>query len=305
MPNLRRRLPPLNSLVAFEASARHLSFTRAGRELMVSREAISRQIRILESHLGVTLFERLYRALALTKAGEAFYDAVRQNLEAIARAADGLQRTGKPARLTVSATIAIASYWLTPRLPRFRAEQRDAEIRVVVSDTPVELAGGIDVGLRYGDGTWPGLKARHLFDVDSFPVCAPDYAARSGEITGPGDLTAHTLLNLDGSAHAGEDWTWWLEGCGVAPPEGLHILGFDNYANVIQAALDGQGVALGFSGIIDPLLARGQLVRPVDASHSAGCAVYLVMPKGLKPSPLAERFFDWVVREAAPGDSHA
>ena len=305
MPNLRRRLPPLNSLVAFEASARLLSFTKAGRELMVSREAISRQIRILESHLGVTLFERLYRALALTKAGEEFYRVVRQSLDAMARSAEGLQRAGKPARVTVGATIAIASYWLTPRLPRFRAQHREAEIRVVVSDTPADLSGGVDLSLRYGDGKWPGLTALHLFDVESFPVCAPDYMAAGDPVAGPEDLVGHTLLNLDGMAHAGEDWTWWLEGCGVRPPEDLQILGFDNYANVIQAALDGQGVALGFSGIIDGLLARGQLVRPIATRHSAGRAVYLVTPEGLQPTPLARRFFDWVVEEAAPKDSHA
>ena len=153
--------------------------------------------------------------------------------------------------------------------------------------------------MRYGEGTWPGLRALHLFDVESFPVCAPDYAARSGQIAAPGDLVGHTLLNLDGPTHASEDWTWWLEGSGIAPPEDLHILGFDNYANVIQAALDGQGVALGFSGIVDPLLARGQLVCPIDARHSAGCAVYLVVPEGLQPTPLAQEFFDWVLEEAA------
>ena len=299
MPNLRRRLPPLNSLVAFEASARHLSFTKAGRELRVSREAVSRQIRILEDHLGVVLFERLYRALALTKAGEEFQRSVRQHLEAIARAAESLERAGKPARLTVTATIAISSYWLTPRLPRFRAAHRDAEIRVVVSDAPVDLSAGIDLGLRYGEGRWPGLRARHLFDVESFPVCAPDYAARSGRIAGPGDLVAHTLLNLDGPSHAGEDWTWWLKGAGVAPRDDLQILGFDNYANVIQAALEGQGVALGFSGIVDPLVARGQLVRPIPASFSAGCAVYLVTPEDVALSPLAQQFYDWVLAEAA------
>ena len=278
MPKLRHRLPPLNSLVAFEASARLLSFTKAGKELLISREAVSRQIRILEGHLEVKLFERLYRALELTEAGETLYKAVRQNLENIARAAEGLRRAGKPARVTVTATIAIASYWLTPRLPRFRARHRDVEIRVVVSDGPVDLGAGIDLGLRYGDGTWPGLEARHLFDVVSFPVCAPDYAEKNGAINRPGDLTTHSLLNLDGPSHAGEDWTWWLAGAGVRPPEDLQVLGFDNYANVIQAALDGQGIALGFGGIIDPLIDRGQLVRPIEASLSAGSAVYLVTP---------------------------
>ena len=126
MQSLRARLPPIKSLVAFEASARLLSFTRAGQELRVSREAVSRQIRILESHLGVKLFVRLHRALELTQAGEAFHAVVRESLESIARSADALQRAGQPAKVTVTATIAIASYWLTPRLPKFRAAHPDA-----------------------------------------------------------------------------------------------------------------------------------------------------------------------------------
>ena len=299
MRNLRARLPPLNSLVAFEASARHLSFTRAAEELLVSREAVSRQIRILENHLGVRLFERLYRALALTEAGEEFYAAVQQSLEGISRSAGTLQRTGQSARVTITATIAIASYWLTPRLPRFRAEHPDAEIRVVVSDVPVDMvAEGIDVGLRYGDGRWPGTEVVHLFDVKSFPVCAPAYAADDRPIRAPADLLEHTLLNLDGAPHALEDWTWWLEASGVPPPSSLHILGFNSYANVIQAALDGQGVALGFSGIVDGFLSGGTLVRPMEAALVTGWGVYLVVPANTTLSPNAKDFFDWVLAEA-------
>ncbi|MEE8144268.1 MAG: LysR substrate-binding domain-containing protein, partial [Kiloniellales bacterium] len=271
MQSLRARLPPIKSLVVFEASARHLSFTRAGQELRVSREAVSRQIRILESHLGVKLFVRLHRALELTQAGEAFHAVVRESLESIARSTDTLQRAGQPAKVTVTATIAITSYWLTPRLPKFRAEHPDAEIRIAVSDAPIDMAAeGIDIGLRYGDGRWPGIKSVHLFDVNSFPVCSPGYVQNSPPIEAPADLVDHTLLNLDGTPHAMEDWNWWLAGSGVQPPASLHILGFDSYANVIQAALDGQGIALGFSGVVSGLLSRGQLVRPMERALSKG-----------------------------------
>jgi LysR family glycine cleavage system transcriptional activator len=300
MAHLRTRLPPMNSLVAFEASARLLSFTRAGEELRVSREAISRQIRNLESHLGRKLFTRSYRALTLTRAGVEFEAVVRQSLESVARSSDALRGVGSGARVTVTATIAIASHWLTPRLARFRAAHPEAEIRVVVSDAPGDMAShGIDVGLRYGDGRWPGVEATHLFDVVTFPVCAPDYAGTAPAIGRPADLVAHTLLNLDGPAHAGEDWTWWLDSAGVTPRAPLQILGFDSYANVIQAARDGQGVALGFGRIVGDLLARGDLVRPIDRTLSKGCAVYLVAPAGLALSPVARDFFDWIRAEAA------
>jgi len=304
MQSLRARLPPLNALVAFEASARHLSFTRAGQELGVSREAVSRQIRNLEDHLGVALFRRRHRALDLTPAGEELYAVVRQSLDDIAQTAGALQRRRRPSRLTVTATIAIATFWLTPRLPRFRAAHPGAELRVVVSDAPVDMAAeGIDVGLKYGDGKWRGLKTRHLFDVVSFPVCAPGYLEAGPPIAGPEDLVAHTLLNLDGTPHVVEDWRWWLGAAADAPTDGLHILGFDSYANVIQAACDGQGVALGFSGIIDGLLARGDLARPIADSRGRGQAVYLAVPAGTELSPLARKFFDWVLAEAAAGRS--
>jgi LysR family glycine cleavage system transcriptional activator len=304
MQSLRSRLPPLNALVAFEAAARHFSFTRAGQELGVSREAVSRQIRNLEDHLGVALFHRRHRALDLTPAGLELAAVVRQSLDNIAQSASALQRRRRPSRLTVTATIAIATFWLTPRLPRFRADYPGAEIRVVVSDAPIDMAAeGIDVGLKYGDGKWRGLKTRHLFDVESFPVCAPGYLKAGPKIAAPGDLVAHTLLNLDGTPHVVEDWRWWLEGAAVAPVDTLHILGFDSYANVIQAACDGQGVALGFSGIVDGLLARGDLVRPIADSRGRGQAVYLVAPAGTELSPLARKFFDWVLVEAETGRS--
>lgn len=300
MLNLRTRLPPLNALVAFEAAARHLSFTRAGEELRVSREAVSRQIRTLEGHLGAKLFLRLHRALALTAEGEAFRIVVQDSLEHIARAGAALQRKGRPAKLTVTATIAIATYWLTPRLPKFRARHPEAEIRVVVSDAALAMAAdGIDVGLRYGDGKWPGVKAVRLFEVASAPVCAPRYLEQNRPLRTPADLVGHTLLNLDGPPHAREDWIWWLAGMQVPQPASLHILGFDSYANVIQAALDGQGVALGFSGVIDGLLEAGQLLRPMAASLGKGLAVYLVVPSSAPLSPLAREFHDWVLGEAA------
>lgn len=290
----------MNSLVAFEAAARHLSFTRAAQELRVSREAVSRQMRILESHLGAALFIRQHRALDLTPAGQALEAVVRQGLQEIARTADDLRRAGRRAKVTVTATIAISSYWLTPRLPKFRAAHPEAEIRVVVSDSPVDmLADGIDVGLRYGDGKWPGVRSVHLFDVESFPVCTPSYLRGSPPIETPADLLGHTLLNLDGAPHALEDWAWWLKGTGVRAPAAFQILGFDSYANVIQAALEGQGIALGFAGIIDDLLSGGQLVRPLSAALSKGGAVYLVVPAGARLAPVAQDFFDWVIAEAA------
>ena len=300
MRNLRSRLPPVNSLVAFEASARHLSFTRAADELTISREAVSRHIRILENHLGTKLFTRMHRAIALTRDGEAFRLAVQRALEDIAQSADSLRGGGggRP-KVVVSATIAIASFWLTPRLPSFREIRPDVELRMVVSDAPVgSITERFDLALRYGEGAWSGYSSTHLFDVASYPVCSPGYLRANASIKAPRDLAGHTLLNLDGMAHAMEDWTWWLTGHGLAPDAALTLLGFDNYSNVIQAALEGQGIALGFSGIVDQLVERGALVRPVEASLSRGCGVYALTPAGSTLKSPAKSFYDWVLAEA-------
>jgi LysR family glycine cleavage system transcriptional activator len=299
MQSLRTKLPPINSLVAFEACARHCSFTRAGQEMMISREAVSRQIRILEGHLGTKLFVRLYRAVELTAAGEELQSVVAESLENIASVAINLKRLNQPSKIVVTATVAITSFWLMPRLPRFRAENPETEIRVNVSDTPIDMrAEGIDVGLKYGDGHWSGLKATHLFDVKSFPVCSPGYLESAGPIETPHDLQDQTLLYLDGSMHSLETWTWWLEKFDEPRPETARTLWFDNYANVIQAALDGQGVALGFTHIISDLLSQGLLVRPMDLTCSKGQAVYLVVPRGSMPTPSVQKFSDWIISEA-------
>ena len=170
---------------------------------------------------------------------------------------------------------------------------------MVVSDAPMRsITERFDFALRYGDGSWPGYEARHLFDVDSSPVCTPDYLRKQGPIASPADLTRHTLLNLDGTVHAMEDWTWWLKGQGVTSASELTLLGFDNYANVIQAALEGQGVALGFSGIVDHLLDRRALTRPVGTALSRGQGVFALTPIGTTLNPAAQVFFDWIMREA-------
>ncbi len=299
MANLRQRLPPLNSLVAFEAVARHGGITRAAEELLVTREAVSRQIHALEDFLGVGLFLRVHRAVELTAEGERFRATVAASLDEMARASDGLRESGASSRVVVMATIAVASFWLTPRLPAFRERHPDIEIRLRASDIPLDMRHeGIDLGLRYGAGNWAGQTGIELFATETFPVCAPDYLAARGPIARPDDLLSHTLLNLDGPTHAGEDWTWWLDGAGVRADKPPRILGFDSYANVIQATLDGQGVALGFSRIVDGLIERRQLVRPVGPALRKGHAVHLVTAPGVALSPPAEAFRAWLVENA-------
>lgn len=304
MQSLASKLPPLKSLVAFEAVSRHLSLTRAGEELRISREAVSRHIRVLEEHLGVKLFDRLHRAVALTPPGKKLQRVARESLENIAYVSGSVCRPRLPFKITVSATIAISSFWLTPRLANFRARHPEIEIHVAISDAPRDLyADDIDVGLRYGEGNWPGLRAIKLFDIHSFPVCSPSYLEDSGTIESPADLLEHTLINLDGSTHATEDWWWWLNEQNVRIPASFRMLGLDSYDNVIQLALNGEGVALGFSGLVTELLEDGRLVRPFDSTLTRNRAVYLVSPATTAPSPKIQNFIDWIVEEAAEDGS--
>jgi len=300
MPHLAAKLPPLNSLVAFEAAARQASLTQGARELGISREAVSRHIRALELHLGVKLFYRLHRSIALTPAGRKYQTVVQESLENIAHGTGAIRSRSRPSAINVATTIAIGSFWLTPRLAEFRDQHANVEIHVKISDAPGDLsADGIDVALRYGDGRWKGLKKKRLFGIRSFPVCSPHYLERAGPIATPADLLKHNLVNLDGAAHVAEDWRWWLTGCGVRVPRSLKTLGFDSYANVIQAALDGQGVALGFSGLASELIASGRLVRPLDSELTRGLAVYMVTPQRSRASPAVRSFTRWIIAEAA------
>jgi len=296
----------MNSLVVFEASARHLSFTRAAKELGISREAVSRQIRNLENFLDAPLFLRLYRALEFTPAGEALFDSVRRGLLDIAAVSRSIRQPAPASKLTITATHAIASHWLPSPLRKFRTEFPDTEVQVIVSDEPLDLIGReIDVGLWYGDGDWSDVDATFLFEGETFPVCSPAFVEGSDPILEPGDLLKHTLLNLEGSSHATEDWFWWLDRAGVHPSEAPHILRVNTYNVLIQEALAGQGIGLGFGGILDELMNQGRLVKPLDLSLTRGRAVYMTLPKGAPRRPEVEGFVTWVKHQAEPSRREA
>src|SRR5262249_3922328 len=173
---LRKRLPPANSLVVFEAAARYLNFTRAAKELGVTQAAVSRQMQLLEEHLGTVLFQRSPRSLKLTPAGLRLHKAVTMGLEPIAGTAVELRRSGPQADLTVSTSVTFASYWLMSRVAKFRAAHPEIELKLVASAPVGDLASaGVDLAVRYGSGRWPGVRTVRLMDNEIFPVCAPGH----------------------------------------------------------------------------------------------------------------------------------
>ena len=302
MISLRTKLPPPNSLVAFEAAARHLNFTRAAQELGVTQAAVSRQMQILEDHFGAALFRRQPRALQLTPAGRRFQAAVTMGLEHIANTAAELRRVKRTGDITVSTSVTFASYWLMSRLAKFRAAHPEIELRLVASAPVSDLAiAGIDLAVRYGRGDWPNVKAIHLLDNEVFPVCAPSYLKGRPPLRHPRDLLGETLLHLVEHDRNWVTWSAWLKAAGAGGAPTKRGIEFDNYLVLVHAALDGQGIALGGGRLADDFLASGDLVRPIDAKLGSAQAFYLLMPKEVPLSHPAEMFLDWILAEAAQG----
>ncbi|HEX9790803.1 MAG TPA: transcriptional regulator GcvA [Kiloniellales bacterium] len=304
MMSLRAKLPPANSLVVFEAAARHLNFTRAAEELNVTQAAVSRQIQVLENHMGVPLFRRLHRALQLTRQGQRLHQAVTMGLEHIANSAAEIRRARGEGELTVSSSVTFASYWLMSRVAKFRAAHPDIDLRLVAS-APVRdlVVAGIDVAIRYGSGRWPGVEAIRLMDNEVFPVCAPSYLKARPGLREPKDLLGETLLHLVEFDRNWVTWAAWLRAFDVEGPPTGRGLEFDNYLILIQAVLDGQGIALGGGRLAEDFIERGSLVRPIEASLRSERAFYVLIPRDVPLGEPARLFRDWILAESRTGSA--
>lgn len=293
---MRRRLPPLNALRAYEAAARHLSFTKAAEELFVSQAAISHQVKALEDHLGTRLFRRLNRALLLTEAGQAYLPPVSQALELIHEATARVVRGEDRGPLTVSALPSFAARWLVPRLGRFLVAHPEIDVHIAPSHTLVDFTRDeVDVAIRYGRGNYPGLRADRLLDEEIFPVCSPGLAQGRHALRKPVDLRHHTLLHDDGP----DDWQAWLNAAGVSGVDATRGPVFTDASMVIQAAVAGQGVALARGALASGDLAAGTLVRPFRLSLPAENAYWVVCPPAAAMRPKIAAFREWLLREAA------
>jgi len=281
---------PLNALRAFEASARHLNFTRAASELFVSQGAVSHQVAALEKRLGTPLFRRLPRGLALTDEGQALVPVLAETFDRIGATLDRFAGGRLQHPLAIGVVGTFATGWLLPRLERFAARHPHVDVRLSINNNRVDLAGeGIDGAIRFGDGAWHGTHAEPLLAAPLTPLCAPRIAAR---LRGPADLLREPLLR----SYRTSEWEGWFAEAGLSPPALRGPL-FDSSAVMASAAMAGLGVALAPRAMFLRELAAEQLVQPFAIEIDAG-RYWLTHLLSRKPSPAMQAFRDWLLTEA-------
>lgn len=296
---MKASLPPLSSLVAFEAAGRLQSFTRAAVELNVTQAAVSRQIRLLEDHLGRRLFLRAHRAVELTNEGRDYLHTIVNALTHIGTATLELKTTRRAPRLTIAADQSMASLWLLPRLKVFREQADSLSVRLIVGDDEQKmLSSGADVALIHGDGIWAGHDSALLFAEDVTPVCSPDYLKSHMPPQSPVDFTTETLIELEDEHWNWLNWRQWLTSQGVGVAAGPRSLMIGSYPLVVDAAVRGMGYALGWRGLIDEPLAQGSLVAPLAVTLKTRFGYYAVWPQGRAPLREAQEFIDWAINDA-------
>src|ERR1700760_1930926 len=292
-PAMTARLPSLNGLRAFEAAARHLSFTQSSSELNDTQAAISHQSRRLEEELGIRLFIRKNRALALTPKARDYLPGVRAAFNDLRLATDRLLRKDDDHVLTVSTLASLAAKWLLPRPTAFQEAHPGIDVRITTSTALVDFKGGdVDAAIRYGRGNWQGLRADWLMADDFFPVCSPALLNGKRPLKCPEDLRDHVLLHTSTN---GDDWRQWLTAAGlpsdISKPHGIT---FDLILMTVQAAIDGLGVAMGRTSYVQDDIAKGRLVVPFKIALPADAGFYLVSPEGRPDTAKLAAVRQWV-----------
>jgi LysR family transcriptional regulator, glycine cleavage system transcriptional activator len=289
-----RRLPQLNALKAFEAAARNESFTRAADELCVTQGAVSQQVKALEVSLGITLFSRERQKLVITQPGREYLAVIRDALDRIAMGTERLVRGRGSGVLTVSTSPDFAAKWLVHRLGGFVESHPEIDLRVSATMHHVDFVReDVDIAVRHGDGKWPGLEAVRLCSEQLFPVCSPKLLSARHRVATASDLLKFPLLRLEDSTA----WTRWFEAAGVANPVARGPT-LNRASMLIDAAVDGQGVALARTALAARDMLNGRLVKPIDVALQMPNTYWVVCPKTASNAPKIVTFRKWLLAEA-------
>ncbi|MGE5088526.1 MAG: transcriptional regulator GcvA [Candidatus Levyibacteriota bacterium] len=297
-----RSLPSLDFLRGFEAAGRKLSFTLAAQELFVTQSALSRQIKALEDALGIALFERRHRALALTVAGAAYHRSITEVLGALASATERTRGGARAPGLTLSTTVSFASLWMIPRLASFREAHPEVEVYVSADNRVVDLArGDVDIAVRYLPDAAAPSGATRLFGERMTPVASPRVARSGQALRTPADLAQHVLLHYDDPEGRTPwlDWGSWLASNGAPGLRPTGSLRFRLYDQAVQAAVGGQGVALGRLPMIAEHLRDGRLVAPFARKYESARSYYAIVAPGAGERDDVAAFLRWISAEAA------
>ncbi|MEO1159214.1 MAG: LysR substrate-binding domain-containing protein [Pseudomonadota bacterium] len=298
MQNVRKKLPHLDPLIAFEAAARLSSFALAARELNVTAPAVSQQIKGLETGLGVSLFQRGHRSVQLTDRGKLFQNSVSIALTHLANAADEACIDDDFQQLQIVTDTSIASMWLMPRLRRFEQHHPDCSFRLTITDVQTDLLNGdFQVAIVHGQGNWAGHESRLLFEEEVFPVCSPGYLDRLPANLRLEDIPSADLLDLEYEQWHWMNWAIWMTETGLPLPDRQRKMKTNNYPFVIDAACNGAGLALGWKHLVDDHLASGALVRPFSETVKTQNGYYMVWPFNTEMAPIAAAFNDWILAE--------
>lgn len=294
------RLPSFSNLIAFDAVARHGTLTRAGVELNVSQPAISRRIAALEADLGRTLFNRSTKPLTLTKAGVELFEVLRSGLSRLESAIARIRHDTDVDTVTISAGSGFAAYWLIPRLPEMQAAFPRLRLRIVSQSHSEEVDTAGDLQVRFGDGVWDGVAVCKMFGEQVFPVCSPLYLERRrGRLT-MAQLQAANLLDMKVTRQPWYDWISWFETVGVLPKAALDVVYFDSYPLVVSAALAGQGVCLGWAGLLDEFLASGALVRVTGHAATSSRGYFVTHDPVLTAESPVPAITGWLLERGSP-----
>jgi DNA-binding transcriptional LysR family regulator len=299
MQSLKRLLPSASALVVFEAAGRHENFSRAAEELAMTQAAVSYAVRTLESQLGVPLFHRRHRAVALTETGARFHADVSAGLARIQKSAEQIRAKGRESNVTLSASSAFASMWVLPRIPKLREDLPDIDLRIHASVRDLELdEEGIPLGIRGGDpAAWPNYHAALLAPEVVNAVASPAFIESHGMPKTFAELAQLRLIHLEEPARVACDWKEWFESAGYEYRPQSRPLTINDYVLVIQAALAGEGVALGWQHLIERQMASGALVPVSPHVFETGSDFYVVWPRSRELSQPARKVRDWLLAQ--------